>query len=316
MIRILIRIFALAVTLLITLSAALQAESASTNSASLAFGDSRVAVEFLPGRYRLPKDTYLKWLRTAGSAVSEYFSRFPVSRLTVRVESTSGDEVGFSTADFGGRSAVIEIPIGRNISEKELLESWQATHEMVHLGFPLVDDDHKWVAEGMATYIEPIARMQVGDLTAEQVWGDMLDNMPRGQRTGVVGLKNATEIDDLYWGGAIFCLVADLEIRKKTGNRLGLQDALAGIANRGGNIRSDWEVPAALAKGDEAIGQNILIPLYNRFHNQRVDVDLPALWRTLGVKKVDGRVLFNEKAPLAPARRAINRQGKRPNLGR
>jgi len=31
-----------------------------------------------------------------------------------------------------------------------------------------------------------------------------------------------------YWGGALFCLQADLEVRKRTGNAKGLQDALRG----------------------------------------------------------------------------------------
>lgn len=270
-------------------------------------GSSVITTEFVPGRYVLPREKYMQWLQIAASSVSLYFKTFPVKKLSVKVESTSGDEVGFSTADFDGDIGVIEIPVGRNISQTELLHSWQAAHEMVHLGFPLVDRDHKWVAEGMATYIEPIARMQQGDLTPQAVWGDLLDNMPRGFTESPAGLKNATSIDALYWGGAAYCLLADIEIRKKTGNKLGLQDALAGIVARGGNINSDWEVPNALKVGDEAVGVNVLVPLYQKVHNSTFRVNLPDLWKQLGVTKRGGKVVFNESASLAPIRRAINK---------
>ena len=43
------------------------------------------------------------------------------------------------------------------------------THEMVHLAFPSVDDKHHWIEEGIATYVEPIARIQAGNLKAEQM---------------------------------------------------------------------------------------------------------------------------------------------------
>jgi hypothetical protein len=31
-----------------------------------------------------------------------------------------------------------------------------------------------------ATYVEPVARVEAGDLTAEKIWGDMLRDMPKG----------------------------------------------------------------------------------------------------------------------------------------
>jgi hypothetical protein len=45
-----------------------------------------------------------------------------------------------------------------------------------------------------------------------------------------------------YWGGALFCLAADVEIRRRTGNTMGLQDALRAINKAGGTIESEWRL--------------------------------------------------------------------------
>jgi hypothetical protein len=44
------------------------------------------------------------------------------------------------------------------------------THELLHTAFPDVSEQHHWIEEGIAAYVEPIARAQVGHLAAETVW--------------------------------------------------------------------------------------------------------------------------------------------------
>jgi hypothetical protein len=51
---------------------------------------------------------------------------------------------------------------------------------MVHLAFPSVPQNHHWIEEGLATYVEPIARARGGNLTAEKIWVDMVEGMPQG----------------------------------------------------------------------------------------------------------------------------------------
>ncbi|HET7210889.1 MAG TPA: hypothetical protein VFI85_03980 [Methyloceanibacter sp.] len=108
-----------------------------------------------------------------------------------------------------------------------------------------------------------------------------------------------------YWGGAIFCLLADVEIRKRTGNKAGLQQALRGILDAGGTIEQDWPIKRILEIGDKATGTTALADLYEKMRNAPYAPALDALWRDLGVLVQDGRVTFDEDAPLAPIRRAI-----------
>src|SRR5260370_683666 len=109
------------------------------------------------------------------------------------------------------------------------------THEMIHLTFPSVAEKHHWIEEGIATYVEPIARIRAGRLNASQMWADLMRDIPQGlPAAGDQGLDNTRTWGRTYWGGALFCLLADIGIRKHTGNAKGLQDALRAINRAGG----------------------------------------------------------------------------------
>ena len=100
---------------------------------------------------------------------------------------------------------------------------------------PDMPDRYAWLSEGLAVYIEPVARVQAGDLTAPEIWQAMMRDMPKGlPQAGDQGLDNTGTWGRKYWGGAMFCLLADIEIRKRTNNRLGLQDAMRGVVAAGG----------------------------------------------------------------------------------
>ena len=52
------------------------------------------------------------------------------------------------------------------------------------------------------------SRVQSGRLSAKQIWGDMVREMPQGEPTkDDHGLNNTHTWGRTYWGGAMFCLV-------------------------------------------------------------------------------------------------------------
>jgi len=155
------------------------------------------------------------------------------------------------------------------------------THEMVHLAFPSVDDKHHWIEEGIATYVEPIARIHVGHLKPGQMWFDLVRDMPQGfPQHGDRGLDHTHTWGRTYWGGALFCLLADVEIRRQTNNVKGLEQALRGIIEAGGDIRKDCNLETALRAGDRAVGVSVLHPLYIRMKDMPVSIDLDSLGRS------------------------------------
>ena len=94
---------------------------------------------------------------------------------------------------YGEDRAHITISVGGNATIEDPYRDWEFTHEMVHLGFPAVNRAHRWIEEGIATYVEPIARAAIGVLTAEEVWGEMRRDMPQGcRRQAIKGLTART----------------------------------------------------------------------------------------------------------------------------
>jgi hypothetical protein len=127
-------------------------------------------------------------------------------------------------------------------------------------------------------------------------------------KPGDRGLDRTPTWGRTYWGGAIFCLLADVEMRKATGNKVGLQQALRGILDAGGDHEKDWDdwpIERILKVGDKATGTNVLSELYAKMRDTPYAPDLDALWRDLGVSLRDGQVTFDDSAPLAAIRRAI-----------
>jgi hypothetical protein len=247
------------------------------------------------------------WVKAAVESVTRYYGRFPIAHTELCIKLVDGGGVHDGHTFERDNHGLIRIAVGVGATMDQLRADWMLTHEMVHLSFPSVAEDSHWIEEGIATYVEPIARMQAGFLKPAKVWGDLLRDVRQGlPREGDQGLDRTHTWARTYWGGALFCLVADVKIRQQTRNEKGLQDALRGILNAGGNIGQEWDLEHALRVGDQATGTHVLQELYRRMKDEPVGVDLDSLWRQLGVKRRNGTTSFNETAPWASVRRSID----------
>lgn len=278
----------------------------------LHIGGSTIEVTFRSNEFDLPRQEMLDWISMGARAVSGYFGRFPVPKASLEIVMAGGRRGGgrgggrVNGVTFGDGGARSRLTVGQHITVADLQRDWVLTHELVHYGFPSMDEDHHWIEEGSATYIEPIARAAVGNLSITQVWGDMIRDMPQGLPTaGDEGLDHTHTWGRTYWGGALFCLLADVEIRQKSHNKKGLVDALRAINRAGGNIESDWPLERALQVGDKATGGKTLMTLYSQMAAKPMPVDLTDLWKQLGVRREGGEVAFDSSAPLAQVRAAI-----------
>jgi hypothetical protein len=276
-------------------------------------GQSIIHVAFAPGKIDAPESAVEAWITKAAKAVAAYFGRFPAAQVRILVRPVEGRSGVFNATTYGSSfrapGPFTRISIGESTSQQELDRDWTMTHELVHMAFPDIAGDtreHHWIEEGMATYIEPIARAQIGDLTAERVWADMVRYVPQGlPQEGDRGLDNTHTWGRTYWGGALFWLLADVQVRESTKNRKGLQDAMRGILNAGGSIEQEWPIERVLEVGDQATGCTALVDLYNQMKATPVHTDLAALWKRLGIEVSEGEVRYNDRAPLANIRKAI-----------
>lgn len=250
------------------------------------------------------------WIDVSAQSIASYYGAYPVAQTRIVIYQTDGDSVeyGETTYNDDEGQGEIDIYVGRQATREDLMSSWTLTHEMVHLTFPIVRSSDRWLAEGIATYVEPIARMRKGLVSKEEIWEDLINGLPKGMSGGrISAMRGTSEWGQVYWGGAAFCLLADIKIRKATDNRLGLEDALAAISRKGGTAASFMNASEALSVGDQFIGQDILLPLYQHFQDKTVHISLDEIWQALGIIEDDGAIKFDNMAPLAETRDSIIR---------
>jgi len=304
------RILAIAVTAVCTFGAivwfASEREQAAGPTSSINLCGSTLDVHFLGETTTVAQTDLMNWVHRAGDAVCTYYGKFPVLHLSldVRVRGGPGVHGGVTYPTSGG---YISISLGAGTTVEQLNDDWMLTHEMIHLAFPMMAEKHHWIEEGISVYVEPIARVQAGQLSAVQMWHDVARDMPQGEpESGDQGLDRTPTWGRTYWGGAMFCLVADVRIREQTHNQKGLQDALRGILSAGGNITQDWDIERAFSVGDKTTGTTVLTALYGAMRDKPDPVDLAALWNQLGVRRQkDGLIQFDSSAPEADIRVAL-----------
>ncbi len=280
--------------------------SADEMTSTYVVGNSRIDVHIDEGTLQVSNQDLMQWVHSAADSVATYFGRYPVPNLRLRIIPTGGNGVRGGTTFGESDGGFIRIHVGSETKMADLADDWMLTHEMVHLGFTSMAENHHWIEEGTATYVEPIARVRAGHMDANEMWFELVRDLHQGlPQPGDKGLDNTHTWARTYWGGALFCFLADVEIHKQTNNRKGLDDALRGILNAGGDIRHDWKLTDALRAGDDATGVPVLLPLYDKMKDQPYDVDRSAIWKDLGVERQGNTVQFIDSAPLAKTRQAI-----------
>lgn len=272
----------------------------------LALGESRIRVVFADGAPGLDRARVLRWVQTAAAALTAYFGHYPVSDYGLLVIAGPGDRVGHATT-FGYAGSATRIHVGVDADEAAFHRDWVLVHEMVHTALPDLPRRALWLQEGNATYVEPVARAMIGQLTPDELWRESILGMPRGVPGADEGGMDGTQAwGRLYWGGAIFWLMAEVAIYRDTSGRSSLRDALRRINRESGGNRADWPPERLMAVGDAAAGTTSLQHLYAAFAERRVAPDLGDLFRQLGVGlNAGGQVVFDDKAPLAALRRSI-----------
>ena len=224
-----------------------------------------IEVVFADGAPGLDRDRTLKWIKRSASALATYFGRYPVEHYGLLVIAEDGAKVGHGTT-FGYRGSITRIHVGRDADDAAFARDWVMVHEMMHTALPDLPRRALWLQEGNATWLEPVARAQAGELPIEEVWRQALHGMPRGLPTSdEVGMDGTQRWGRLYWGGATFWLLAEVAVYEQSHGRHLLRDAIRAInVASGGNV-VDWTPEQLMAVGDAATGTQALRTLYAAF---------------------------------------------------
>lgn len=266
----------------------------------------RLDITRLDGALDQPFDDIDAWIQTSARAVRDFYGAFPVPRASVNVLPIPGRDAVIFGKVLPESEPGVALLVGQHAARKSLYSDWILVHELFHLGFPSFFEEGKWLDEGLATYYEPIIRVRAGLYTETELWHELLENMPQGLPAFTSGgLEHAQDFRGIYWGGAIACLVADVEARKR---RLdgGLEVGLRALRDAGGNACEVWTLAEVVGAVDHALGAPTLAPIVAGHAKQGSAFDLPALFAALGVNRdAHGAVQLSDSAPLASVRRAI-----------
>jgi len=259
-----------------------------------------------PGFSARQRKLHSAWVRSAAASVAGYFGRFPVPVCEVQVQRVGGVGIA-SGVTFAEPQPYIRVRMGQDTQARQLAADWVLLHEMVHLAVPQVPRSQNWLHEGIATYVQGVASVRAGMTTPQRLWAEFVRGIPQGQpQEGDRGLDHTPTWGRTYWGGAMFCLLADVRLLQASNATKGLREALQGVLAAGGNYAVAWPVRRILEIADQAVSQTTLVALYDAMKDSADPLDLDTLWQQLGVRLgVDGLAQFDDLAPLAPVRRAI-----------
>jgi hypothetical protein len=245
----------------------------------------------------------LRWVQTGAKAVTNYLGKFPVARLTIEI-TREGDSDEIHGTEYEG--SLIRMRIGPETTAAEIADDWTMTHEMLHLAFPNMGEDHLWMNEGLSVYLEPVARARIGVISPKRYWRELFEGVANGQPgPGDEGVDRTHTWGRTYWGGTIFWFLVDLEIREQTHGRKSIDDVVKTILAAGGDGSQEWPMPRVLEMADQASGTHVMHDVYDMLALKPTRVDFGPWWQRLGVRYADGNVTFDDTAPLAWMRKAI-----------
>ncbi len=280
---------------------------------SITIGSSVINVSFAPGAnnntLKLGRKRIVDWIEQSANAVADYYQVFPVEKLNIAINPSSGySRRPINGIAYHGEIPLIVITLNTQTNERGLREDWVLVHELVHLGFPPVRRRHHWIEEGLATYVEPIARVRAGMMDEKDAWKWLMTGVPNGLPAfGDRGLDFTPTWGRTYWGGALFFLLADIRIHQQTNNRLGIEHALRAIQNAGGTMAQEttWPIEKILEIGDKATGTNVLSTLYVEMKDKPMKPDLKTIWKQLGIQLKNKDIVFNDSARDVELRKSL-----------
>jgi len=266
-------------------------------------GTATLDVARLDGTLAVSRAELMDWIRKIALAHVEYWQGFTTSRVLLAVVPTAGrPRVVFGRVVPGGGVSVM-LQVGARATLPELWDDWILPHEFVHTGMPMITGRASWFMEGAATYVEPVIRARAGFKREAEVWREWIEQMPRGLSALQSGLSGGSP----YWGGGLFMLLSDIEIRRATSGSKGLEHCLRGALRAGGDMApaERWPLSTFAQRCDAALGAPVMATMLERHLGKSVEVDLPALWRDLGVRLTADGVAVDDGAPLAAIRRVL-----------
>ena len=169
------------------------------------------------------------------------------------------------------RTAVPSIELFADLDRpiEDYYGDWTAMHEFSHLLLPRIHGRQRWVGEGFASYYQNVLMARAGFYTPELGLRYLLEGLERGaasrpdlspNEAAVAGISTARM--KIYWSGAALFLLADVQLRERSGGEESLDTVLGRLRNCCLPTRERWTATRLFQQLDALLDEPVFMPLY------------------------------------------------------
>lgn len=279
---------------------------------TIMLGEAKLRLAIMPGEFENKSNLIAKWIESMAKSVAQVGGDFPLKDIQVLVilMHGQGGAVPWGQVNRAGGQGVLFV-VNANQAEDELFADWTAAHEFSHLLTPYTPND-RWLSEGFASYHQNISRLRAGLLDEHTAWSKLVAGFDRGQKSAAESnappLKQSSRRHNMqmYWGGAVIALKADVALQQATEGQMSLSQALAGLQDCCLGTGRGWSAQQLFTELDRISQTQVFTTLYQQEVLRTAYPEYANLLKTLGIKKsYYGELLLNDEAPMADIRKRI-----------
>jgi hypothetical protein len=276
----------------------------------------RLRYALLPGEPAPDAEAIRRWVTSGARALVGAYGRLPVpdAQLLVVPVGHGREPVPWGEVQRGGGDAV-HLYIDQRRPAEEFMGDWVLVHELSHLLHPSIVGGDRWLSEGIASYYQNVLRARAGLMTAQSAWNALHAGFERGIR-GTPRGRSLAEVSEtmmrdhsfmrVYWSGAAIALLADVELRRRSGGAQSLDTALAAFSHCCLPAERSWSARELMQELDRLTGTTVFMQLYRAYVDSDNFPDLGAVYAELGLQPMsETRLRLDPKAPQAAICEAI-----------
>lgn len=278
----------------------------------------RLRYALLPGEPAADAAALRRWVTAGARALVSTYGRLPVPDVQLLVVPIGrGDEpVPWGEVQRGWSDAV-HLYVNQRFSETAFMADWVLVHELSHLLHPVIVAPDRWLYEGIASYYQNVLRARAGLMNAQSAWNRLHAGYERGIRGTPRGRSLAETSETMlrdrsfmrvYWSGAAIALLADVELRRRSGGVQSLDTTLAALRDCCLPAETSWTARELLQKLDRLTGTTVFMDLYRQHIDSAEFPELGAVYAELGLQPMsDTRLRLDPEAAGAGICEAIMR---------
>lgn len=238
-----------------------------------------------------------RWFDHISQAILSAYGKLPLPDVQVLMIPIQRNDHGHGGVLFGqsvrGQGNSLQLLVDPSRPASDFDGDWMAVHELSHLMHPYLGDRGAWLAEGLATYYQNVLRARAGLLAPAQAWGELADGFARGaskQSTDTLDdaaakMHRTHAFQRIYWAGAAFWLTVDDDLRRESGDKIGLDTVLGRFGACCLPAYAEWQPEDFIARLDKLAGTTLIAKRYREFAAQRAFPDTTSVLAGLGVDR-------------------------------